>query len=712
MMELGYPVQPCLVTIVDGKKHFALPKGWQLRGATREEVIAAFADRRIDPGLGRDSYVLQQRANAYMIPCQPAGLAVADLDMRSDGISGIKTWGDRPQGGLIVRTPRGGLHYYFENDSEATTVEGLLPGVDIRAYGGGVLGPGSLDGKYEILHEGPRPFPPWSSTGLQTKRPKKLKGPGTAVSTSGFFDGVSENVARKIIDDKLTEVAEHVAFKGWDGFRTTLMRAALTLGGYVGSNFISYDVAQKALEDSIRIAGQEPNDDDLKWIEQGLEDGARSPFKVMKEQIVVTHRPVKRPFALELGNEKYLSEDFWEARRVLRHIRDTARQRGRGADGVLGAVLARLSSLIPGHVKVDTGVGMPTSLNYFSILMGPSSSGKTTSRHLAEAMFPFGYDVDSHDHPLGSGQGLVAAYGAVVDDEFRQLHDRAFFHMDEGAALLALAKQRESTHMATLRTAWTGTLLGQKNANAERDRRVKDYSMGLVIGLQPGHAAELLRDIYVDDGTLQRFVWFSTDKHMVPTKRPRQISTVTAMPWDLNTAFDPMSKFVIPDHLKDQIYELDRDESRAEEEAHSVLLRVRTACLLAVLDGRHSVNDEDWALAGAVMAASVAVMASVRQTVAQRRKAAQEAADARRIESEIRKTDALEKHQETKVEQFVLRVVERVKASPGVGRGRLRNAMSSPTYREVAETAIERALDRGLIRTEKGDKIGERLYPQ
>jgi hypothetical protein len=537
-------------------------------------------------------------------------------------------------------------------------------------------------------------------------------------SASGFFDAIPEGAARRDVENKLSDVAEHAAttwgtYRDWGGFRNTLIRSSFTLGGYVGGGFLSYETAYEALVEAIQMAGHEPNDDDLMWIEQGLEDGSREPLWVSRDKITVTHRPANRPFVLAPENtaELHLSEDFWEARKVLRHIRDTARLRGRGADGVLGAVLARMASLVPGGLRVDTGTGIPTVLNYYSILMGKSSGGKTTSRHIAEAMFPMGYDSDSPDFSLGSGQGIAAAYGSVVDDEFRQDRAKAFFYVDEGARMLALAKQKDSTLMATLRTAWTGSSIGEKNATRERDRRIRDYSLGLVVGLQPGQAAELLRDVYVDDGTLQRFVWFAADKHMVPEQRPKRIGTVRAMPWDLSAAYDQSTEFYVPERLKDEIYALDRDESRPEEEAHAPLLRVRTACLLAVLDNRREVTDEDWALAGAVMASSAAVMASVRRTVESRRKAAQEAYDARRIESEVKKVAALEAHEEKKIEELVLRVVERVRDEPGKARGALIRAIASIRYRDAADTAVERAIDRGLISAREGSRGGETLHP-
>ena len=59
----------------------------------------------------------------------------------------------------------------------------------------------------------------------------------------------------------------------------------------------------------------------------------------------------------------------------------------------------------------------------------------------------------------------------------------------------------------------------------------------------------------------------------------------------------------------------------------------------------------------------------------------------------------------------MLRVVERVRDKPGIGRGQLKASLAAD--KEATETATERALDRELIRSEavEGGK-DERLYPE
>jgi hypothetical protein len=121
----------------------------------------------------------------------------------------------------------------------------------------------------------------------------------------------------------------------------------------------------------------------------------------------------------------------------------------------------------------------------------------------------------------------------------------------------------------------------------------------------------------------------------------------------------------MPEHLKDLIFARNvaaaqRRFERTAGREHEDLYRAKTACLLALLDNRRDVVDEDWRLAGLVMETSNAVADSVRQAAAQRAQEAERARVARRH----RIADADEQHADTKVERMVLRVVEKVTAKP------------------------------------------------
>jgi hypothetical protein len=83
-----------------------------------------------------------------------AGIAVIDADAPAhkedgngqDGIGNLEKWqkenGSFPDT-LTVKTPSGGLHYYFKVSTDVKSRTGLIPGVDVRANGGYVLLPPS-----------------------------------------------------------------------------------------------------------------------------------------------------------------------------------------------------------------------------------------------------------------------------------------------------------------------------------------------------------------------------------------------------------------------------------------------------------------------------------------------------------------------------------------------------------------------------------------
>jgi hypothetical protein len=88
--------------------------------------------------------------------------------------------------------------------------------------------------------------------------------------------------ADRTIVGKHDEVVS-AARRGWgEQFRTALNRAAFTLGAYVGSGYMTEEQASEHLCSAIRLgAGVEPDDFDLRWIEEGIRDGARLPIVVV-----------------------------------------------------------------------------------------------------------------------------------------------------------------------------------------------------------------------------------------------------------------------------------------------------------------------------------------------------------------------------------------------------------------------------------------------
>lgn len=99
------------------------------------------------------------------LACGAAGVFVVDLDVdKEKGLDAVSLFEQlrdsrRHGSGLVVRTPRGGLHLYYKMPTPAVTStargekHATLPGVDLRGEGGYAILPSPADSK-RILEEG------------------------------------------------------------------------------------------------------------------------------------------------------------------------------------------------------------------------------------------------------------------------------------------------------------------------------------------------------------------------------------------------------------------------------------------------------------------------------------------------------------------------------------------------------------------------------
>lgn len=150
----------------------------------------------------------------------------------------------------------------------------------------------------------------------------------------------STQSADAAISRALTEVRESSAVSG-TGFRTTLMRCSMTLGGYVGAGHLDEDRAFELMHDAVtEVFAGGPDGDDLLWMRQGIEDGKLRPFRVHTAADTLAG-PVAQ------GQERP-----WTVYEALgAHPFDPV---GDGSDqGLADAVLARMAPAL--RVAVDTG---------------------------------------------------------------------------------------------------------------------------------------------------------------------------------------------------------------------------------------------------------------------------------------------------------------------------------------------------------------------
>jgi hypothetical protein len=171
----------------------AVKDDWEKRATVRLDTIERYWTEHPDANYG--------------IACGPSRLLVIDIDVKWVGdevggaidVNGHLAWGTllAEHGAQVdtytVFTPRGGEHVYF-TDLEGrfrNTASRLAPGIDTRAVGGYVVGPGSVTDQGEYATGEDRPVadtPGWLASLLTRPTPSIV---GRTVSTTGRQGGYS-----------------------------------------------------------------------------------------------------------------------------------------------------------------------------------------------------------------------------------------------------------------------------------------------------------------------------------------------------------------------------------------------------------------------------------------------------------------------------------------------------------------------------------------
>lgn len=347
-----------------------------------------------------------------------------------------------------------------------------------------------------------------------------------------------------------------------------------------------------------------------------------------------------------------LDEEFWSRRAVLAHIAQAARSQRCSPDAVLAAVLARLAAMTPHTMQVqlhhDAG---PVPLSYYSLIVGPKGVGKTKAMRTAARLLPRPPDasVDFADSvPLGSGEGIVESYYGTVpvyDDEGNDtgkttralVRHNTLVEVDEGTKLLHLQERSGSTLTDTIKSAYFGVTIGERNASAERTRVVPagSYVLGLLVGLQTDLSGPLFTDANEADGTPERFLFASARDGRSPEVRPSfpgplqlhrpEPAALADAPTQLDD--DGYRRIVLrmPQSFADAVDEAERRkhlqyETRTRDDDagnHEAVVTMKTAGLLALLDNRLQPTEEDVALAAVVVDTSGRVQEHCKRLVRQ-----------------------------------------------------------------------------------------------
>jgi len=429
-----------------------------------------------------------------------------------------------------------------------------------------------------------------------------------------------------------------------------------------------------------------------------------------------------------------LPDEFWSARDSLTKIRQAAHSRVRSGDVVFYGALCRLAAMAPHTLRADTGIGTAASLNLFAAIVGPSGGGKSSGLSVGRELIKEARAIE--EFPLGSGEGIAEAYmgeamqptGEMAKDGSEKMvkvrmmvRHNVLFHSDEGNGLNKLIERSGSTVGETLRSAWSGETIGQKNGRADTTRTVpaRSYAAGLMIGYQPTTVLPLLAD--VEAGTPQRFLYAWAVDGTIPPRAARVPwpgEMVSPFPPDVPTDLPAagtvisappvreLAHITFDGAILEELYDIEyakntgglpadhplRDPFRSQ---HPVL-KVKVASLLALLEGRRHVVAEDWRLAQMVIDTSDRVreyLQALAREAAGKARAAFEAAEGalewHREQSRVSVRAALEQTAERRV---AVRVAQRVHEGGPATLGALRRATTARD-RPLVEAAIELAAE-------------------
>lgn len=418
-----------------------------------------------------------------------------------------------------------------------------------------------------------------------------------------------------------------------DGRNEALNTAAFNLGQLVGGGELPEELVRDSLTEAADSCGYTEKHGGASHTEgvirSGMEAGKREPRSapplpprpVMR---AVSFIPTSTPDAGEedegepapAGDDILAQADavFWDARPELAHIRDTARALMAAPWATLGVVLVRVLGAVPPSYVLPALVGRPASLNLYVALVAPSGGGKGTAEGAAEAAVDMGGVTTL---TVGSGEGIAHSYARREKGEggesFIIMHtDSVVFSVPEVDTLTALKGRQSSTLMQELRKAWSGERLGF--AYVDETKRLPlephSYRLGLILGMQPGRGAALLSEEAVAGGDPQRFLWMPAVDPNAPDEEPPAPEPLSWQlpPWPQDVPFTAgRHALAVCATATDTIRTERRKRLRGQAAAldgHALLARLKVAAALGLLAGHPRVSEDDWELAGVVMAVS------------------------------------------------------------------------------------------------------------
>lgn len=364
---------------------------------------------------------------------------------------------------------------------------------------------------------------------------------------------------------------------------------------------------------------------------------------------------------------------FWAQRPILTHIHQFAAVRRANPYATLGAVLRRAIALVPPWAQLPPTVGQPASVNLYTASVGRSGQGKDIANGVAAQavrfLNPDGTALDDPPSPgIGSGEGLARYFlGHGNGDELAQV--AANVEVNEVGTLVALAERKGGTLVGELLKGFTGQALGFNNAQRATTTFVaaQTYRLCMGISAQPENARFFLdRE---KDGLPQRFLWLPIiNPYALPpgTEPPREVMPAEVVVPVFPTVITGTPYFIgVPASIRVSIVNLRHQVEIGSPavdplDGHLMLLRLKVAFGLAVLDERRDIIEDDWRIAGQLIEVSNRVRAEMKQVVYDRQKRANTAKAHAEADRQAILGERQDRHTEQRVEKAIQNKLTRV----------------------------------------------------
>jgi hypothetical protein len=267
-----------------------------------------------------------------------------------------------------------------------------------------------------------------------------------------------------------------------------------------------------------------------------------------------------------------------------------------------------------------------------------------------------------------------------------------------------------------------GGLLGSQTMDAERRTRLDagTYAFGLCVAAQPARLGWLINHEEMQGGLPQRFLFAPAAPAYMPEWTAPAMELTFAMPFEATPMFeadnvfgsDPEPKprrelvIVAPDEVMQYIRVSSRERrfvGTSDGMAHVDLTRLKVAGILAIMDGRTDMTNQDWELAGYVVRMS---MSMVDWVWAKLKVDNQKVEDAR-AKGRARSRSIEERaYDDISVKADIEKVVTKIAAKPGMTSSELLQTFKS-NRRDDAQVALDQAIEDGLVLVTKGTRRGQ-----